>query len=322
MPQLLEELAGHPDDLVDGLHHMDGDTDGAGLVGNGPGDGLADPPGGIGGELVALGVVELLHRLDQAQIALLDQIQEQHAPAHIPLGDGYHQAQVGLGQALLGRLTPLQQAAQLLLVLLGDGALLSRLAGLLQLGQLLLGGVAGAHILGQLDLLVGGEQVHLADLLQIHAHGVVNAEGVHQRVGIYDLLLGDLLDVAQILQLRAHVVGQLGEIVIPHRVDAQVLQGVVDLVHLVAFQGHVLQHVHQLTGRQLAVLLALFNQLRQLLGALDALHHLHDLDLALLHLLGVGLGQLGLILQGEGVLLPAGGLLLAHSVILHTLFFL
>ena len=104
MAQLLEQLAGDPDDLVDGLHHVDGDADGAGLVGDGPGDGLADPPGGVGGELVALGVVELLHRLDQAQVALLDQVQEQHPAAHIPLGDGDHQAQVGLGQALLGPL--------------------------------------------------------------------------------------------------------------------------------------------------------------------------------------------------------------------------
>ena len=44
------------------------------LAGQGPGDGLPDPPGGVGGELVALGVVELLHRPDQAQVALLDQL--------------------------------------------------------------------------------------------------------------------------------------------------------------------------------------------------------------------------------------------------------
>ena len=127
---------------------MDGDADGAGLVGDGPGDGLADPPGGIGGELVALGVVELLHRLDEAQIALLDQIQEEHAAAHVPLGDGHHQAEVGLGQALLGGLAPLHQAAQFLLLLLGDGDFLAVFPGLLQLLHLLLGRVAGPHILG------------------------------------------------------------------------------------------------------------------------------------------------------------------------------
>ena len=71
MAQLLQQLAGDTDDLVDGLYHVDGDADGAGLVGDGPGDGLTDPPGGIGGELKALGEVELLHGLDQAQVCLL-----------------------------------------------------------------------------------------------------------------------------------------------------------------------------------------------------------------------------------------------------------
>ena len=71
MAQLLEELAGDPDDLVDGLHHMDRDTDGPGLVCDGAGNGLADPPGGVCGELVALGVVKLLYRFDEAQVCLL-----------------------------------------------------------------------------------------------------------------------------------------------------------------------------------------------------------------------------------------------------------
>ena len=79
--QLLEQLALDADQLVDRLDHVHRDADGAGLVGDGPGDGLADPPGGVGGELEALGVVELLHRPDQAQVALLDQVEEQHAPA-------------------------------------------------------------------------------------------------------------------------------------------------------------------------------------------------------------------------------------------------
>ena len=322
MAQLLEELAGDTDDLVDGLHHVDGDADGAGLVGDGPGDGLADPPGGIGGELVALGVVELLHRLDEAQVALLNQIQKEHAAAHIPLGDGHHQAEVGLGQALLGGLAPLHQAAQFLLLLLGEGDFLAVFPGLLQLLHLLLGRVAGPHILGQLDLLIGSEQIHLADLLEVHPHRVVDAEGVHQRIGIHHLLLGELLNLVELLQGGHDIIGQLGQIVVAHGVDAQVLQGIVDLVHLVALQIQVLQHIHELTGRELAVFLAPLDQLRQLFRPLDALDDLHDLDLALLHLLHIGLGQLGLILQGQGVYLLAGGLLFTHAVILHTLFFL
>ncbi len=200
--------------------------------------------------------------------------------------------------------------------------LLAVLPGLLQLLHLLLGRVAGAHVLGQLDLLVGGEQIHLADLLEVHPHRVVDAEGVHQRIGIHHLLLGELLNLVELLQGGHDIVSQLGQIVVAHGVDAQVLQGIVDLVHLVALQIQVLQHIHELTGRELAVFLAPLDQLRQLFRPLDALDDLHDLDLALLHLLHIGLGQLGLILQGQGVYLLAGGLLLTHAVILHTLFFL
>ncbi len=98
--ELLDHLALHAVHLVDRLDHVHRDADGAGLVGDGPGDGLADPPRGVGGELEALRVVELLDRPHQTQVALLDEVEEQHAPADVALGDGHHQAQVGLGQLL------------------------------------------------------------------------------------------------------------------------------------------------------------------------------------------------------------------------------
>jgi hypothetical protein len=78
------------------------DADGARLVGDGAGDGLADPPGGVGGELVAAAVFELVHRLHQADVAFLDQVEELQAAVGVLLGDGDHQAQVGLGHLALG----------------------------------------------------------------------------------------------------------------------------------------------------------------------------------------------------------------------------
>ena len=207
MTQLLQELAGDADDLVDGLYHMHRDADGAGLVRDGPGDGLADPPGSIGGEFVTLGVIELFHRLDKAQIALLDQVQELHTPAHIALGDGYHQTEVGLGQALFGGLVALQ------------------------------------HTLGQLDLLVRRQQVHLADLLQIHAHRIVNGKTVH-RNGLVDLILGDFFHVAEVFlveillqrvllhgDLHAHLFQRSVELVLLVSVQFQGVDGLVDLLH-------------------------------------------------------------------------------------------
>src|SRR5690606_30718812 len=55
------------------------DPDGAGLVGQAAADRLADPPGGVGGELVAHGVIELLDRVDEADGAFLDEVEEGHA---------------------------------------------------------------------------------------------------------------------------------------------------------------------------------------------------------------------------------------------------
>ncbi len=40
----------------------------------------------------------------------LDKVEEQHAAAHVPLGDGHHQAQVGFGQLFLGFLVALLHA--------------------------------------------------------------------------------------------------------------------------------------------------------------------------------------------------------------------
>ena len=80
------------------------------LVGDGPGDGLADPPGGVGGELEALRVVELVDRPHEAEVALLDQVEEGQATVAVALGDGDHQAQVGFDELVLGLLALAHQA--------------------------------------------------------------------------------------------------------------------------------------------------------------------------------------------------------------------
>ena len=55
---------------------MDGDADRPRLVGERAGDRLPDPPGGVGRELEALAVVELLRRANQPDRAFLDQVEE------------------------------------------------------------------------------------------------------------------------------------------------------------------------------------------------------------------------------------------------------
>ena len=90
------------DDLVELLDHVDGDPDRAAFVGDGARDRLADPPRGVGGELVATAVVELLDRTDQAHRALLDEVQERQPATQVGLRDRDDQAQVGLDHLLLG----------------------------------------------------------------------------------------------------------------------------------------------------------------------------------------------------------------------------
>ncbi len=129
-PELGDELALGAADLVELLDHVHGDADRARLVGERAGDRLADPPGRVGGELEALAVVELLGRPHEPERALLDQVEERQALVAVVLGDRDDQAQVRLDHLLL------------------------RVE------------VAALDPLGEVDLLLGGQQADLADVLE------------------------------------------------------------------------------------------------------------------------------------------------------------
>ena len=135
-PELGDELALGAADLVELLDDVDRDADRARLVGQRAGDRLADPPGRVGRELEALAVVELLRRADEAERALLDEVQERQALVAVVLGDRDDQAQVRLDHLLLGV------------------------------------EVAALDALGEVDLLLRREQPDLADVLQEQLKGV------------------------------------------------------------------------------------------------------------------------------------------------------
>src|SRR5258708_30377914 len=99
---LVEHLPRRVDDLVDHFDHVYGDADGARLVGDRACDRWADPPDGIGRELVAAAILELIDRLHQTDIAFLDQIEELQPAVGVFLGDRDDEAQVRLHQLLLG----------------------------------------------------------------------------------------------------------------------------------------------------------------------------------------------------------------------------
>src|SRR3989475_520219 len=103
-PQLLDQVPRGADQLVDGLDHVHRDPDGPGLIGDGAGDGLADPPRRVGAELVAPLVLELVHGLHQTDVPLLDQVQELQPAVGVLLGDADHEPQVGLDQLGLAAL--------------------------------------------------------------------------------------------------------------------------------------------------------------------------------------------------------------------------
>src|SRR5947209_241187 len=149
-PELGDELALGPADLVELLHDVHRDADGARLVGQGAGDRLADPPGRVRGELEALAVVELLRRAHEAERALLDEVQERQPLVAVVLGDGDDEPEVRLDHLLLGI----------------EVAALDALAGV--------------------DLLLRGEESDLADVLEEQLKRV----GRHVRPQIQRRLLG------------------------------------------------------------------------------------------------------------------------------------
>ena len=80
---------------------MHGYTYGPGLIGNSSGDGLSDPPCSICREFIPLGIIELFHSLDKAEIAFLYKIKEEHSAPDIPLCDADNKTKVCLGKTLL-----------------------------------------------------------------------------------------------------------------------------------------------------------------------------------------------------------------------------
>src|SRR5207302_7123326 len=74
--ELRGQLALRAGDLLLALDDVDGNTNRPRLVGDAALDGLANPPRRVRGELVAAAPVELLHRTDQSDDSLLNQVEQ------------------------------------------------------------------------------------------------------------------------------------------------------------------------------------------------------------------------------------------------------
>ena len=138
-----------------------GDADEAGLLVERPADGLADPERGVGGELEATAPVELVDGVLEAEVALLDEVEQVHALGErVAAGDGDHEAQVGADEAILG-------------VGGGSDGGLQR-GALLAVGEAFGGIAAGFDDARELALFLSVEEGHLADVVQVQSDGVIH----------------------------------------------------------------------------------------------------------------------------------------------------
>jgi len=117
-------------DPVQSLDDVRGHADRARLVRERPRHRLPDPPRRVGRELEASAVVELLHGANEPERPFLDEIEKGKTLVAVPLRDRDDKPQVGLDHLLLSA------------------------------------GFAPLDPLRELDFLSGGEQIHLADVLQ------------------------------------------------------------------------------------------------------------------------------------------------------------
>ena len=106
-PSLPVQLCLHPLAALQSVVHMRGQANGARMILDRADQGLSNPPNGVGGELEAACVIELLDRADQAQVALLNQVREGEAEVPVVLGNRDHELQVVLDEAILDSSQPI-----------------------------------------------------------------------------------------------------------------------------------------------------------------------------------------------------------------------
>ena len=137
-----------PADLVQLLDDVDRDPDRARFISESAGDRLTDPPGRVGRELEPLAVVELLRRADKTDRALLDQVEKRQPLVAVVLRDRDDQPQVRLDHLLFRVQLP------------------------------------ALDPLGEIDLLLGAQQPHLADALHQQLKGIGGHVGLEVKRGL------------------------------------------------------------------------------------------------------------------------------------------
>ncbi len=94
-PDFMQHLTPRAHQFIDRFDHMNRNTDRAGLIRNRARDRLTDPPSRIGRKFVSAAIFKFIHRLHEADIALLDQIKKLKPAVCVFLCNGNDEAQVG-----------------------------------------------------------------------------------------------------------------------------------------------------------------------------------------------------------------------------------
>ena len=215
VPHLRRQLPLHARDHPLALGDVGGQADGAPAVGQAALDGLADPQGRVGGEAEALAPVELLGGADEAQDALLDEVEEaQLARVAVLAGDGDDEAQVRVDEVVLGREVAALDA-------LGQLDLLRRrqqpvAAGLVEEELQRVGGVVAEVA----ELVAGRRGVLAPAVLALHAALLQAVVEVGQALGAELVLAHEVLDRA-----RGHAPA-VGGVALHERIEVVLLQGV------------------------------------------------------------------------------------------------
>ncbi len=179
----------------DRVAHVDREPDRAALVGNRAGDRLANPPGCVRAEPEPLAPVVFLDGAHETDVAFLDQVEQGQAAVDVPLGNGDDKTQIGADELLHGlKITALDA-------------------------------------LGEIDLLVMGQQRRFGDLTQVEANRVVDEVGIEAlkhiqvtfeiRLGLHLVrhLRGDLFGNRRLLvpvDVIAHELVDFGDVIGAH----------------------------------------------------------------------------------------------------------
>ena len=136
--QRLLEVGGHPPPLEQELDHVGRDADRLGRIHQRSLDRLLDPVARVGAEPRADRRIETLDGSQQAEVSLLDQVLERKPLADVASGDVDDQAKVGPHHPVARQLVSVRDPV------------------------------------GQLLLLIGGQQSHLVDLPEIGLQGALD----------------------------------------------------------------------------------------------------------------------------------------------------